>query len=93
MAPVTPLPQHTPRCYTCPLRACKGSMTSHGNSWSQSINPEQETPSSPKEEKEGDTPNLASERLAELGGQEAVTPQCILYRLDSAFRRETLKWI
>ena len=93
MAPVTPLPQHTPRCYTFPLRACKGSMTSHGNSWSQSINPEQGTPSSPKEEKEGDTPNLALERLAELGGQEAVTPQRIIYRLDSAFRRETLKWI
>ena len=44
MAPVTPLPQHTPHCYTCLLRACKGSMTSHGNSWSQSMNPEQGTP-------------------------------------------------
>ena len=63
------------------------------NQGGNDINPEQGTPSSPKEEKEGDTPNLASERLAELGGQEAVTPQRIIYRLDSAFRRETLKWI
>lgn len=45
MALVTSLPPSTPHAVTLvPRGLVKGSMTSRGSSWSQSMNPEQGTP-------------------------------------------------
>ena len=91
--PVSPPHPALPELLHLPQGACVGSVTSHGCSWPQFMNREQGTPPTERKRKGTVTPKVAWERPAEPGGQGAVTHQCIVYGLDSAYRKDTLRWI